>query len=486
MNRMAFILLALLVSVAAGQAYRDVGGAPATPPAAAGPGFPGAGTVLGTQGQPFFPAPPPPAPQHTPDSLGSTWDRSRSVCWFGDQNRNASPAQPSLFAVTPTIPHAIPTTIVCYDAALISAPGTPVTSGAYTGVGIVPSRMGFNGPRTVLAVDFNGDVARFDDHIIEIDPSVPATGPGAANAVNIWYLDSSSCPASCRPNGNIDVPQRNINYADGVLDVDFIPGEAASPNRCVMVIRACMDFRLRNCTAAEPLIYLVNLIPGGAWSVIATLGPSLPYAPFQDAPNYAAFDPTTQSYFLIDNGDGNTIPNFPPKFYEAKWNAGTMGWRVLQSFPAYDGFVGGMSMIEPSAAPHYMKAPGRRTSSIGSLDTGEVPLSLSPAGTTINLVGGAPNANKVWILAVALSANFGFDLDRERHFGLDPDPLFFLSLLGIFGNQGVLDGSGNGSFVMPPLPTGFTLQLQGVLIGNASEDRLGVERFSTVTPYMAP
>jgi hypothetical protein len=30
------------------------------------------------------------------------------------------------------------------------------------------------------------------------------------------------------------------------------------------------------------------------------------------------------------------------------------------------------------------------------------------------------------------------------------------------------------------------LQLQGVLVGSVAEDRLGVERFSTVTPYVAP
>ena len=92
------------------------------PPAALGPypAFPGAGTVLATQAMPLYPQPWPQWP--TPDTNGGTYDRSRGLIWFVEQNRNLSSECPGLYAVTPTSPHTIVTSIICLSSSCVSAP----------------------------------------------------------------------------------------------------------------------------------------------------------------------------------------------------------------------------------------------------------------------------------------------------------------------------------------------------------------------------
>jgi len=493
MLRIGIALLAVALSAAPvlAQPTDDLpAGGGATPPASAGTPFPGAGTVLGTQPMPLIPSPPPPAPQHSPDILGVTYDRSRSggVVWIADQNRNASPAQPSLFAITPSVTHTILTSIMLYQSACISAPGVPAIPGGTTGIGIVPSRQGFNGPRTLLAGDFNGDLAVFDDNLAEVDLDVPATGPGTANLRNVWYMDSADCPASCRPNTSTNVPQARVNAMRGVISFDYIPGEAGDNRHFVLMISACSDARFTGCNTATPAITLATLTEGcpGTWTAIQAIGTMLPFAPFQWAPSYSGQDPHNQSYYMMDNGNGAVPPNFPARLYELKWDRTAMSFRVLQSFPSFDGFMAGFQPV-PNTNPAYAKCAGRRTATVATVQTGDTYLTLIPSGNTVQLTSGTPQAGAAWRLLGSLTANFGFPIDRDRFIALDPDALFFLTVAGLLGNSGVLDPSGNGVYVIPvTLPPGIMINFQGILFGNPAEDDLGVMQISQPIVWVSP
>jgi hypothetical protein len=448
------------------------GSPPWTPPP-----FPGAGSVLATQ-------PIPSIPGLSPDILGMAYDRSRlgGVVWLSDQNRTLSPLQPSLFSITRNIVHSVLTTIVCLDSACISTPNVPRTTGQFNGLSIVPSRSGFNGRRTLLAVDFNGDVSRFDDHLVEIDPDVPAPAPGAANLRSVWYLDSTSCPATCAPNTNTNVPARRIDPVIAVQDMDYIPGEAGDSRHQVLLVAACGDYRVQPCNVSNPGIHFVQLTEGcpGTWQDFWATGTALPVMPFQWNVYSMHFDPDTQSYWVSDVGNGAIPPNFPPLIYEVRFDSSNRTFRSLQAFPAWDGQVAGNSVLRGTNLPRVMKSIGRRSASIAAVVTGEQLLTLTTVGPAVQLTGGAPNAGKPWLLTFAFSANFGFDLpDRERRIGLDPDVLFLYSVAGVFGNSGVLDGTGSGQFLLPPVPSG-AIRMQAILLGNPNEADLGVDRISNV------
>jgi hypothetical protein len=448
--------------------------------------FPGAGRILGGQPQPTFPHP----IATFPDCLEMAYDRSRGLLWGGDENRLYSTVWPSLWSLTPTIPHQLVNARVCMNSACVSNPGVPVTSSQFTGISIVPSRSGFNGRRTLLCSDFNGDLNRFDDHLVEIDPDIPTPVSGTANVLNVWYLDSGSCPASCRPSTNVDVPQNRADPVLGVESFDYVPGEPVSGRRFVFLISACMDFRTGSCSAQVPWGSLVALTPGcpGTWTRIGSLGTSVPVAPFQWGPRWLSFDPDTQSYWLVEAGNGRTPwPTPAPRFYEAKWNRVTMSFRILQSFPAWDGMTGGHAAIGGSNGPHWMAGPGQLSRSIFDVETGQV-LPVLSVGPNRNLVlaAGTPDAGKPWIVAAAFSAITGFALDRERWVALDPDVLFALSLQDGFGNAGVLGPTGAAQFVLPALPTGTLLHFQGLLLGDPNENDRGIEKLSNPLVWLAP
>ena len=113
MNRILVLAVVAATGVATAQApptLYDAGGGSGgggSPLAALGPfpPFPGAGTVLATQAMPSFPTRLPQG--FSPDTLGLDFDRSRGggVIWAADQNRNGAFDTPSLFAISPAIPH---------------------------------------------------------------------------------------------------------------------------------------------------------------------------------------------------------------------------------------------------------------------------------------------------------------------------------------------------------------------------------------------
>jgi len=485
------VLVFALAAVAAAQTPQATYDLPPTSgksplPSTAGlPPFPGAGAVIATQGMPFFPSSLP----FNPDTLGAAYDRSRNVVWLSDQNRGLAPDVPSLYSISNSVVHSILTTVVCYQSACITAPGVPVTSSQYTDISIMPSRTGFNGLRNLLAVEFNGDLAQYDDHMVEIDVSVP-TAPNTSNpnVVNVWYLDSASCPASCRPNTNTNVPQSRIDPVILVEDLDYIPGETANNRHNVLIGASCGDYRVAACSAANPAWHFVELTQGcpGTWRDLGVAGAALPHAPFQWYTHFMTYNPLTQSYFATDNGNGNQPPNFPAKIYEFQFDYSTMPPtpNVLQSFPGWEGYCAGVGIMGGTNQPHLMKSVGRRTTSIGTVDTGEQIVTLVPAGgNVLNFVGGIPNANKPWLLGVSLSANFGIQMpDRDRFIPNDPDIVFFLTVSGVFGNSGTLDAMGNGTYTMPVSP-GFNLQCTVFLLGNPNRNDLGINQISNTVVY---
>jgi hypothetical protein len=370
-----------------------------------------------------------------------------------------------------------------------------VTASQYTDISMIPSRSGFNGLRTILAVDFHGDVARWDDHMVEIDPSIP-TAPNTINPniVNVWYLNSSHCPASCAPNTNTNVPQASVNPVIMVESLDYIPGETGTSRRNALIGASCGDYRCptggctATCSATNPLWHFAELTQGcpGTWRDLGTAGPALPHAPFQWYIHFLSFNPETQTYFATDNGNGAQPPNFPAKVYEFKFDYSSMPPTpmVIQSFPGWEGYCAGIGMMAGTNQPHLMKSVGRRTSSIGTVDTGEQIVTLVPAGgNLLTFTGGIPNAGKSWVLGVSVTALFGIQLpDRERFVPNDPDIVFALSLGGIFGNTGVLNAAGNGSFVMPVAP-GFNLQCTLFLFGPPNNNDLGINQISNTIAY---
>jgi hypothetical protein len=209
--------------------------------------------------------------------------------------------------------------------------------------------------------------------------------------------------------------------------------------------------------------------------------------PFQWGPRWLSFDPDTQSYWVVDDGNGANPANLAARFYEAKWNQVTMSFRLLQSFPAWDGLVGGHAAIRGSNRPHWMAGPGLRSRVIADVDTGEtLPVLHTVSARTIALAAGGPDAGKSWIVAASFSAITGFALDRERWVALDPDLLFAISLMGWFGNAGVLGPTGAAQFTLPALPTGILLYLQGFLLGDPNETDRGVEKLSNPLVWLAP
>jgi len=442
------------------------------------PPLPCAGTLLGSQPFPAF-------TQSPPDVTGLAYDRSRpgGVVWAADRNRASDPTQPSLFALTPTVTHAVLTRIVCLDSAAVTQPGIARTSGQFEGLAIVPSRAGFLGRRTLLATDADGDLLRFDDHLAEVDPDVPAPGAGAANLRNVWYLDSSSCPATCAPNTNANVPQARIDAVQFVLDLDYIPGEAADDRHQVLLGVSCR--RAGNCGAA-PWGWFVSLTEGtpGSWLVRgpATGGIGLPGW----FPQSATWDPDTQSYWFSDDGYGVPAPA-QSLIVEAKYRTATRAFRAIQAFPSFDGATSGLAVVRGSSGPHWMKAVGRQSGRIASLRTGEQVFTLEQDGATVRLAAGHANAGAGWFGLAALTAFAGFPLpDRERRIDLDPDPLFTLSLGAIFGNAGTLDSSGEGAYSFPPLPPGLMFRIQAVLWGDPAENDLGVAQISRMLVYVTP
>jgi len=448
--------------------------------------LPPAGTILATQAQPVFP--PSVSP---PDPAGLAFDSSRQggIVWATDQNRTWDPNQPSLFAITASVPHVLLTTIVLKDSACISNPGVPVTSGHVNGISMVPSRVGFCEPRTILGSDFNGDLQRFDDNLFEIDPDVPAPVAGTANLRNVWYLDSGSCPTLCRPNTNSNVPQARIDPVNLVVNMGYIPGETGDGRRQVLLGSMCGDYRVLGCRPANTILNFCELTEGspGSWRILARYGESTGSAPFQYAPMSATYDPDTQSYFFADCGDGAPTPSHPSVIYQLRFNQSNRSWRVLQSFPGWDGRITGMAVIRSGNPVGWMKVTGRNAVAIASVTTGTHALVLEQQGGSVRLRGGAPNAGKPFVCLAAMSRQAGFDLpDRERRIDLDPDFLFGLSLSGALGNSGTLNASGTAAFAVPALPSGFPVFLQAILLGNPNECDFGLDLISEVLAYATP
>jgi hypothetical protein len=436
------LLAALALDVAAQDAGRSRPGPAFGGPAAASPGtFPGAGTRL--QG----PVSPPPLSQ----PVGIGYDRFRTLLWLATET-SLNDQRPDLFALLPSN-LSVFTSIVLDE--LPCTPGGPaVVDGWVDEVAVLD-----NG--NLLLDDYNGDLMRFDDTLFEIDPSAPQ------RVRNVWYLDSSSCAGSCRPNTNANVPQDSIgNVAGLAVRQTTIP----SPMQQIWI----------GAFVPSGSIKRVQLTPGcpGTWLRVS----STP-VPFAGACDGLEWDPDLQSFWMASSSTGLV--------YETRLDLGTGAFSLLQGFPGQGNGATGITPIGGTAGPHelaeclFFPTPAFYRSHSGHVGRGTPVINdpVGPGPISIGVPQGPGVAGRTALALASITNVAGIPLDSERTLPYDPDAL--LSLMVTLRFSVTLSATGTGTIAVPiSLPPGVgPFQVGYVVLGDPVYDLSGVARVSHAVSY---
>jgi len=191
----------------------------------------------------------------------------------------------------------------------------PDVTGAFTGLtAICPEAPGPSA--RLLGTDFNGDLSRFDDSCFLIDPLLPPSGgpypmQGSARLLSVWYLDSASCPSSCRPNTNADSPQNRIDQALAVSASNVTLGPGGNTGDLFVAGNL------------STVLHRVSLSTGcpGSWRLLQTVTSPIGGTGVSGM----SFDPELQSYWMTDYGRH--------QIYEATWDRVAGSFSLIQAFP---------------------------------------------------------------------------------------------------------------------------------------------------------
>jgi hypothetical protein len=243
----------------------------------------------------------PPMPGPLTHMTEASHDPAANLIWIGSANPAAG--APTIGSVNPATLVAGPMLVVDELDAGGGSPAGPDVDGPVDGISVT---MG----GTLLCADRGGDGVRFSDTLFEV-------GTVAPTLLNFWYLNGRAC-ASCRPNTNIDVPQRDL-FAVGAISASR---GLAMPGTDVFVARGATD---RGTTT----LARIELLPGqpGAWRLLQDV-PS----PTGVAPTGIAFDPSQAMqngvpnvYWFVAGGNHN--------LFECTWDPATQRFLMNQSVP---------------------------------------------------------------------------------------------------------------------------------------------------------
>jgi hypothetical protein len=276
---------------------------------AAGPGTrPGAGTVL---------IPPTMAPTTHMSEAGH--DPVLNRMWIGTSNAAGGVFNVVSIDLTTGMPG--PNLLLDEMDAGGGSPAGPDVDGPVDGLSVLA-----NG--NLLCTDQGGDGTRFGDTIFEIAPA----GPGLAN---FWYTSNRLCTA-CRPNTNLDVPQRDLI---GVAAISA-SGGLLMPGTDVFVARATPD-------RATTTLARIELLPGqpGGWRLLQDVP-----CPLGVAATSIAWDPDQAAQNGLANVYWFTWYN-QHNFLECTWNPATMRFSVNQVVPAPLEAAGAVNRVDPFVAP---------------------------------------------------------------------------------------------------------------------------------------
>jgi len=498
-TRYAFVLLPLVAAFAFAQGTATVvpgGGArPGGPNPSQAPGivFPPAGTVLGTFPTPTTTNP----PTFSVGIFEADTDNANNYVWMCEQVPLATPMGHNLYAVdfrTRTV-------------ATSFAFGTTAPLPACGGFPAVANPVGFTGvvhftDGSLASTDYNGDVAAIDDYLVNYDPVTRSLS-------NLWVLDSATgtCPATCRPNGNTNVPQVRITNTLGVAQINTKPADPAG-NQAIFVA-AFFTPALPTPTNPNPVITRIAVTPGcpGTWQQTATF-----IVPGCNQPSGLDWDPGLESMWLIDRnatGAGNAT-------YEFKYNRSTNTPTVVQGWPGnpslYAIWVAGIHDADAGAgSPGQVWTGASSNNTIIRYDSGHSGLSFfTPAlggpGTgsaTVTVTDDPQNANASYIAAacfgVPAPGPISIQDDRNIFLNVDTITLITLSLPNApplySGFQGIMSNPSPSTRANPPTATitfnvpalsGQTLGLALVTLGDPNLNVLGLKGFSVPFTFTLP
>jgi len=427
------------------------------PPAALGPRLPGAGVPVTGALQP-------------PASLpyGAVFDPSRSLLWLSNESQGANL---HLYDVRQLPPPQVGTGFT-NEGAHVSAPGIAVVDGPANGLDVVvrdtpgdPARRS----NTLLVVDYNGDLNRFDDTLYEYDPDRDVGASGAAVIRNVWYLDSASasCPVSCRPNTNQDQPMVRVNQAQGVAARRTRPEDPPEAQEIFVTSNARQD--------AD--ISMISVTPGnpGTWRRRQAI-----LSPLGCAVDEIDWDPDHQSFWMSGVTVGLVI--------ETRFSRSSFTFGVVQCFPTAWGQAWGLAAIGSASFPHWLAVIDGNTQSWFIVQSGEMGRPrITPQADGLLLEAGLAAGGEYYVLGAAMGTWLGLPLDRERRIDLDLDPVFlFTVVVGMADFTGQLDANGRRYVGLPSMRPGVRLEFQFVTLGGWDTDGRGVRRISRPLTWTSP
>jgi hypothetical protein len=305
MKAIVSVLLVLSVSVlaqspSATRMRRSSGPAGGPTTLVTDPRFPTAGTILGTLPTPTSCDP----PTFSAGIWEADYDLVRNTVWLVEQVPSPATGGNNIFGVDPGSRSVV--TSFSFQNLNCTGGGRGFLNGAS---GVTVTR-----DLNLLVADYNGDLAVLDDHMAELDPLNPVA------VINAWRLDSTSCPASCAPNGNTNTPRVSIDQVTALANVNSRTSDPVSSQTFLIAAFGT--------AAPDPLVRVVELTPGcpGTWFQRGTF-----IIPGCNEPSGLDWDAALQRLWAIDGstgtgGMGNSI-------YEVAYNRATNTPSVVQSWP---------------------------------------------------------------------------------------------------------------------------------------------------------
>jgi hypothetical protein len=492
-TRYAFVLLLLVAAVAFAQGTASVapsGGARPggpNPSLLPGPRFPPAGTIIGTFPTPTTTNP----PTYSVGIFEADTDNPNNYVWMVDQVAAGNPAGHNVFAMDFRT-RTVATSFAFGTPVPPQCGGRPATANPPGFTGVVHFTDG-----SLASTDYNGDVAAIDDYLVNYDPVTRSLS-------NLWVLDSATCPGSCRPNGNTNVPLVNITTALGVAQVNTKPADpAASQNIFVAAFFTPAGVN------PNPTISRISVTPGcpGTWNLTSTF-----IVPGCNQPSGLDWDPGIQSLWVIDRnstGAGNSI-------FEVKYNRTTNTPTVAQSWPSpaglYSIWVAGIHDADNGAgSPGEVWTGASSNNTIIRYDSGHSgPSFMSPTlggpgsgNATITVTDDPQNGGASYIGAgcfgVPAPGPISIQDDRNIFLNIDNITLITLSIPNApplySGFQGAMTNPAGPSRANPPVATisfnipaltGTSLGIALVTLGDINSNVVGIAGYSAPFTFTVP
>jgi len=350
------------------------------------PRFPTAGAVLATA----------PAPGGAPAAID--YDRGSRTFWLGDQVAAfPPPGQVTLYRLDPLTLAVVSSLSVTQ---LRNTDGSKAWDGAVNGLSVTNDG-------TLLLDDFNGDGLTLDDPLVEIDPA-------GGTLINSWRLDDT-CPASCLPSTNTNVPRVRVTDVRANAAVDTSLRDP--PFRQTVLVSG----------ARESAYAVLELTPGrpGTWFRRATVFP-----PYVGTPAALSWDSRLQSLWVNDRGAANLI-------YETKLTLPSGPLALVQAFPSDSASLGlDLAAVDGLDLPPHLIEVGTTPPVLTRYDSGHSGArfepELGPAGSghaEVRLVEDPQNDGLPYAAVACFNTSSSFSVGDGRLLRFDPDAAFEATIL---------------------------------------------------------